>query len=76
MEEKNKIVNKPISLILEDSKQTIIDAINSVNLQPYFLELILKDIYNEVYQQKLIQCNQERIAYEKLLIEKEQEEQK
>ena len=41
-------INKPLSLIIRESKNTIIDAINQANLHPTLLELIIKDIYNEV----------------------------
>lgn len=65
-------INKPVSLVLEESKQIIVNAINSVNLSPIFLEPMLKDIYNEVYQQKTIQYEREKAEYERALIEQKQ----
>ena len=41
-------INKPLSLIMEESKRIIIDAINQANLHPTLLELVIKDINNEV----------------------------
>lgn len=61
--------NKPISMIVEESRQIIVDAINNANLHPTLLLMILKDIYNEVNQQAKIQYEYEKIEYEKMLTE-------
>ena len=41
-------MNKPFSLIIEETRQNIIDAINKSNLHPSVMEMIVKDIYFEV----------------------------
>lgn len=41
-------MNKPISLLIKDSKQSIINTINETNLPPCLLEPIIKEIYFEV----------------------------
>lgn len=69
----NTTINKPISLILEDSKKVIINAINSVGLHPTLLEMILKDIYNEARQNATMQYEREKVEYEKALQESEKE---
>ena len=46
--ENNKQINKPLSVILKEAEQGIINEINKYNLPPYLLELILKNIYAEV----------------------------
>jgi len=71
MENTTNKINKPISMVLEESKQIIVNAINSVNLSPIFLEPILKELYNEVYQQKTIQYEREKAEYEKMLMEQQ-----
>jgi hypothetical protein len=49
LNEKDKIkMNKPFSLIIEETRQNIIDAINKSNLHPSIMEMIIKDIYLEV----------------------------
>lgn len=69
----NTTINKPISLVLEEAKQTIINAVNSTNLSPIFLEPILKDLYNEVHQQKTIQLEREKAEYERMLMEQKEQ---
>lgn len=46
--ENKKEINKPLSVILKEAEQGIINEINKYNLPPYLLELILKNIYAEV----------------------------
>lgn len=41
-------MNKPFSLIIEETKQNLIDVINKSNLHPSVMEMIIKDIYFEV----------------------------
>ena len=60
-------MNKPISMILMESKQNIINAVNDTKLQPVLLEPIMREIYDEVHRQSIIQCENERIAYENAL---------
>lgn len=67
--ETNNTISKPISLIIEESKKTIIDAINSTVLPMTLLEMIMRDLYNEVRQQALYQYENEKVEYEKALAE-------
>ena len=62
-------MNKPISMIMEESKQQIIEAINNTKLDAYFLEIILRDIYAEVQQIASKQYISEKMEYEKYLQE-------
>lgn len=41
-------MNKPFSLIIQETKQELIDVINNSNLHPSVVEMIVKDIYLEV----------------------------
>ena len=46
---KEKIkMGKPISIIIREAKETILEAINKCNLHPSILEFIIKDIYMNV----------------------------
>ena len=71
MENINNInaINKPISLIIEDAKQSIINVINEVNLHPTLLEMILRDVYNEANEFAKAQLNREKAEYEQALVE-------
>ena len=59
-------IEKPISLILEESKRVIIDAVNSTNLHPTLLEMIIKDIYNEVRERATYQYEFDKKSYKQL----------
>lgn len=60
-------INKPLSLIMEESKRIIIDAINQANLHPTLLELVIKDIYNEVQYNAQTFAERERNEYEQAI---------
>ena len=60
-------INKPLSLIIRESKNTIIDAINQANLHPTLLELIIKDIYNEVQHNAKAFADHEKYEYEQAI---------
>ena len=60
-------INKPLSLIMKESKKTIIDAINQANLHPTLLELIIKDIYNEVQYNAKAFAEREKNEYEQAI---------
>lgn len=65
----NNTIEKPISLILEDSKQMIVDAINNTNLHISLLEPIIKDLYNEIKHKAIMQLEQDKREYKTLLNE-------
>jgi hypothetical protein len=67
-------MEKPISMILSESKQTIINAVASTNLHPALLELIIKDIYNEVKLSAERQLEMEQGEYNYSLQEKGEQE--
>ena len=67
-------MEKPISMILSESKQTIINAVTSTNLHPALLELIIKDIYNEVKLSAERQLEMEQGEYVYSLQEKGEQE--
>ena len=69
MENTNNSINKPISLIIEESKQTIVNAINNTGLPMTLLEMVMRDLYNEVRQKALYQYESEKNEYERALAE-------
>lgn len=66
---KNTNIQKPISLIIEEAKSTVANAINSVQLHPTILEMIMKELYLEVQDQANVMTQREKHEYERLLIE-------
>lgn len=48
--------NKPISLIIEDSKDAIMNAIKNTGLHISILNLIMKDISHEIEMAANAQC--------------------
>ena len=65
-------MDKPISIILDDAKQSLINTINSLQLHPSLLELIIKELYSQVKFQAEKQLELDKIEYKK---EKESAEQ-
>ena len=63
----------PIQIIIEESKNEIIENINVIsnkyNLNYYLLEIIVKDLYNEIFNKKEIELKQVREEYENSLKE-------
>lgn len=64
MENKTKQIEKPISVAIEETKQQIAKVINNSQLSPVVLDLILKDIYNEVHNVYTNQALQEKQQYD------------
>ena len=69
-----KTMDKPLSLVIEDAKELIVNAVNDTNLPAVLLEPILKDIYNEIQQLKINQYMSDKSEYERSL-QKEQTKQ-
>lgn len=65
----NTKIDKPISVVIEDAKNLIIEAINGTSLHPTILEMVLKDIYNEVNEVAKAKHNREKAEYEQALME-------
>lgn len=66
---RRKNMEKPISIVIEEARQTIASAVNSVNLPPVLLEPIIKDVYNEVRQAEIRQYQLDKVEYNKYLQE-------
>ena len=43
-------MEKPISLVIEETKQSLIETVNNCRLHPSIIEMIVKDIYIEICQ--------------------------
>lgn len=56
-------MEKPITMIIDDTKNSIIAAINRSGLPAFILEMIIKDIYNEISQAANSFAENERKIY-------------
>ncbi len=64
-------MDKPISVILTELNDNIIQEIKQSNLHPMIVEPIIRDIYNMVLESARKQKELEKEAYEKSNITKE-----
>ena len=55
--------NKTLVMLIDELKNSLIKNINESNVAPYFVEMILRDIYLEVNQAARNQLQQEQQAY-------------
>ena len=52
MENTNNIqIQKPLSLIIKDEREKLVQTINSIELHPVLLEMLMREIYLEVQNQ-------------------------
>ena len=56
-------MDKPISIIVEESKQKIVNTINELHLSPTILEYIVKDVYEEVKKAHIIEYQDDMKNY-------------
>lgn len=66
--------NKPISIIINETKDKIVQVCNSSGLPSCILELIIKNIYNDVYLLAERQLENDLLTYTNLLTQSENKE--
>lgn len=71
-ESENKI-NKPILLVIEETKRNLIDVINNSNLATFILEPIIDNLLNEIRASIKNEYDLQKSQYEKMLKEHEDE---
>ena len=57
-------MDKPLSLIIEETRQAIADAVNNSHLPPTLLAYIVKDVYTELRQVEAEQYKRDKVSYE------------
>lgn len=62
-------MNKPLTMIIKDTKTKIANVINESNLPPAILDLIMQGIYSEIRYIAEKQTTDEEAAYLKFLEE-------
>lgn len=65
MENKNNQVEKPITMVIEDTKNNLINVINQSGLHPFILDSIMKELHNEIHISYLKQAQMEAENYNK-----------
>jgi hypothetical protein len=56
-------MDKPVSMIIEETKTLLADIINNCKLHPAIIEMIVKDIYMEVRQLNAVNAAKEKEQY-------------
>jgi hypothetical protein len=69
MENNTNNIQKPISLVIEEAKNSIVYAINNAQLHPVLLEMIIKELYMEIQNQVKSTTQREKEEYERVLVE-------
>ena len=62
-------MNKPISMIINETRLSLANVCNESKLPPCVLESIIKDLYDEIIQISAIQLKQDEENYNKALKE-------
>lgn len=65
MENKNNQVEKPITMVIEETKNNLINVINQSGLHPFILDSIMKELHNEIHISYLKQAQMEAENYNK-----------
>lgn len=56
-------MEKPISMIIDETKQALISVINGCQLHPSIIEMIIKEVYLEVNSLNMNVASKEKEAY-------------
>lgn len=62
-------MNKPLTMVIKETKKEIANICNQSGLPPVILDLILQGIYSEVHSLSERQTLEEEMAYAKMLAE-------
>ena len=65
------MVNKPVNLMLEETKEKLSKIINESGLPAFIVELIIRDIYNQVSFLKQKELEKSKKDYEESLKKEE-----
>ena len=69
-------IDKPLSVVMTECKDSIINALNSSKLSPIIMEYLMKDLFEEVHQLAVKQYSDEKNSYESKLQQLEEQAQK
>ena len=66
-------MNKPISMVINETRISLANVLNTSNLPPCILEMIVKELYDEARQLSSFQSKQDEENYAKALKDAERE---
>ena len=69
-------IDKPLSVVITECKDNIINALNSSKLPPIIMEYLMKELFEEVHQLAVKQYTDEKNDYESKLQQLAEQEQK
>ena len=64
-------MNKPITMVIKETKTKLISVLNESNLSPAVLDLIMQGIYSEIHSLAERQAVEEEKAYAEMLKNKD-----
>ena len=64
---RKRIMDKPISIKIEETKKIIADTLNKSQLHPYIMDSIMRDLYEEVHSLYIRTVQAENDEYKKSL---------
>ena len=64
-----KNIQKPLSVVMVETRDMIVNTLNATQMHPTLLEMILKDIYAEVQAQARLMLENEAAEYQRMLNE-------
>lgn len=64
-------MNKPITMVIKETKAKIINACNESNLSPAILDLIVQGIYYEIHSLAEKQTAEDEMTYVKMIKDKD-----
>lgn len=67
-------MNKPLTMIIKETRTKLINACNESGLSPIILDLIMQGVYAEIHLLAEKQSTEEEMAYVKMLEENKQKE--
>ena len=67
-------MDKPISIIINETKEKIVQVCNASKLPPCILEILMKGIYDDVYQLSQKQIQEDLLIYTNQLTKESQDE--
>lgn len=62
-------MNKPLPMMIKETKSKLVNICNESGLSPVILDLIMQGLYNEIHSLAERQAFEEEIAYAKMLKE-------
>ena len=64
-------MNKPLTMIIKDTKIKLANVCNESGLPPIILDLIVQGIYSEIHSLAEKQTSEEEVAYAKMIKDEE-----